>query len=96
LVLNGASDQYIARSESVVFAGKKNAQVWLVPGATHCAAEVFVRIVPSVVTWLGVQLGANRLRVALVGAVAKAIAPRFERVSAPDSPPVGAATRALA
>lgn len=79
LVLNGADDQYIPRADSLVFAGKENAEVLLVPGATHCAAEVFPRLVPTVVAWLGAKLGANKLRVALVGVIGKAVAPAFER-----------------
>lgn len=79
LAVNGTHDQYIPRRDTAVFAGMRNATALLVPRTTHCAAEALPRVVPTLVAWLARQLSGAPVRAALLGAAARAVAPRYER-----------------
>ena len=69
LAVNGAHDQYVPREDTTVFRSIPGAEVWLVEGATHCAAERFPAVVLSVIAWLRVKLlGASAANRALLAA----------------------------
>ena len=75
LVINGDQDPYIARQDTLGFEGVAGAHVWLVKGASHCAAEHFARVLIAAVGWLRVQLhGANAANRA-TAALSKALLP---------------------
>ncbi|GHI06168.1 hypothetical protein AQI88_28840 [Streptomyces cellostaticus] len=46
LAANGAHDQFIPRGDTTRLAALPNTTVWIVPGATHCAAE-HIRPLPA-------------------------------------------------
>ncbi|MFJ9618385.1 hypothetical protein [Streptomyces noursei] len=50
LAANGAHDQFIPRGDTTRPADRPDTTVWLVPGATHCAAE-HIRPLPAA-TWV--------------------------------------------
>lgn len=56
LVINGTADQYIPAEDTTAFATAPNATVWLVRGATHCAAEHITRVLPAAMTWARARL----------------------------------------
>ena len=52
LVINGADDYFAPQSDTVVFEGRPNTEVHLVPGTGHVAMSKAAEVVPMVVTWL--------------------------------------------
>ena len=66
LAVNGSADQYLPSADVEVFRRYPSAEVWLLRGLSHCAAEKIMRVTPGVITWLRKELhGAsfgNRLR----------------------------------
>jgi len=55
-VVNGADDAYVPREDTTAFRGRPEATVWLVRGASHCAAERLRRVVPAAIAWLAAAL----------------------------------------
>jgi esterase FrsA len=60
LAVNGERDQYIPAADTTVFASHPNATVWVVKGATHCAAERARRVIPASLGWLTARLSGGR------------------------------------
>ncbi|MCX6109810.1 MAG: hypothetical protein NTZ90_09450 [Proteobacteria bacterium] len=75
LAINGAQDQYIPRLETEGLRAFPSAEVWLVKGATHCAAEKLPRCIPAVIAWLRVQLHGDTAGNRLALAAGKALLP---------------------
>jgi esterase FrsA len=75
LAINGAQDQYIPRLETEGLRAFPSAEVWLVKGATHCAAEKLPRYIPAVIAWLRVQLHGDTAGNRLALAAGKALLP---------------------
>jgi len=56
LAVNGSADPYIPNADVEVFRRYPSAEVWLLRGLGHCAAEKLSRVVPSMITWLRKEL----------------------------------------
>ncbi|RJF87379.1 alpha/beta fold hydrolase [Oleomonas cavernae] len=56
LVVNGSADPYIPLADVEVFRRYPSAEVWLLRGLGHCAAEKIARVVPGMITWLRKEL----------------------------------------
>ncbi|MGW3562393.1 alpha/beta hydrolase [Streptomyces sp. NPDC000941] len=52
LAANGAYDHFIPRGDTSRLANRPNTTVWIVPGATHCAAEHLRPLLAASWTWL--------------------------------------------
>ncbi|MFG2553971.1 hypothetical protein [Streptomyces sp. NPDC048581] len=52
LAANGAHDQFIPRGDTTRLAALPNTKVWIVPGATHCAAEHIRPLLAATWAWL--------------------------------------------
>ncbi|MGY0058275.1 hypothetical protein ACWY4P_17265 [Streptomyces sp. LZ34] len=49
---NGAHDHFIPRGDTTRLANRPNTTVWIVPGATHCAAEHIRPLLAATWAWL--------------------------------------------
>ncbi|BEV71793.1 hypothetical protein THUN1379_12750 [Paludibacterium sp. THUN1379] len=76
LVINGSNDPYVSRQDTLGFAGKDNAEIWLIDRAGHCAAEQFVRLVPGVMLWLRQRLNVPAGLGSPVSLLGKVLMPR--------------------
>jgi len=56
LVINGADDVHVIQADTLVFEGRPNTEVHLVPGTGHVAASKLPEIVPLMIDWVRVQL----------------------------------------
>ncbi|KWD10624.1 hypothetical protein WM34_08940 [Burkholderia ubonensis] len=56
LAVNGSHDPYIPREDVQCFDAYPSAQVWLLQGLGHCAAEASIRVVPGMIAWLRAAL----------------------------------------
>lgn len=56
LVVNGSNDPYIPVADIEVFRRYPSAEVWMLRGLGHCAAEKLPRIFPAMTTWLRKEL----------------------------------------
>jgi esterase FrsA len=56
LVINGANDVFIPRSDTLVFEGRRDTEVHLLPDSGHVAMNKAAEVVPMVVGWLRHQL----------------------------------------
>ncbi|MDO0934869.1 alpha/beta hydrolase [Streptomyces sp. DG2A-72] len=52
LAANGAHDQFIPRADTTRLADRPGTTVWIVPGATHCAAEHIRPLLAACWAWL--------------------------------------------
>ncbi|MFR9729504.1 alpha/beta fold hydrolase [Saccharopolyspora sp. MS10] len=62
LAINGTSDPYVPLRDTVALADRPEAQVWLVPGAGHCARERLTRVLPPAIGWLLAELSPRSVR----------------------------------
>ena len=53
LVINGADDVHVPQSDTLVFEGRKDTTVMLLPDAGHCAPSKFPEMMGAMVPWLG-------------------------------------------
>jgi esterase FrsA len=56
LVVNGADDVHVLRSDSLVFEGRRDTTVRLVPDSGHVAASKLPEVVPVIAAWLAEHL----------------------------------------
>jgi esterase FrsA len=56
LAINGDRDLYVPLADTTVFSSHERATVWVVKGASHCAAERVRRVIPAAVAWLMARL----------------------------------------
>lgn len=57
LVINGADDYFVPQSDTLVFAGRTNTEVQLLPDTGHCAMSKAPEVVPAIAGWLVRQFG---------------------------------------
>jgi esterase FrsA len=55
LVVNGADDYFVTQSDTLVFEGRPNTEVHLLPGTGHCAMSKAQEVVPMIIGWLKTQ-----------------------------------------
>jgi esterase FrsA len=52
LVINGADDYFVPQEDALIFQGRPQTQVHLIPGTGHCAMSKFDEVIPMIVGWL--------------------------------------------
>jgi esterase FrsA len=52
LVINGAADVFIPKEDTLIFEGRKNTEVHLLPGTGHCASSKLPEVIDLVCDWL--------------------------------------------
>lgn len=52
LVINGADDYFVPQSDTLVFDGRPNTEVQLIPGTGHVAMSKAAEVIPMVIDWL--------------------------------------------
>jgi esterase FrsA len=55
LVINGADDYFVTQSDTLVFEGRPDTEVRLIPGTGHVAMSKAAEVVPVVIGWLQKQ-----------------------------------------
>ena len=58
LVINGADDVHVVQADTLVFQGRADTEVILVPGTGHCAASKLPEVMPIMISWLRARLTA--------------------------------------
>lgn len=76
LAVNGNCDPYIPSGDIEVFSRYQSAQVWLLQGLGHCAAEAAIRVVPGVLAWLRAATHGENVRNRLALKLAQWVLPR--------------------
>ena len=56
LVVNGADDYFVPQSDTLVFEGRKNTEVHLIPGTGHVARSKLPEVMPMMLNWLHAEL----------------------------------------
>jgi esterase FrsA len=56
LVINGADDVHVPQADTLVFRGRPDTDVHLIPGTGHCAASKLPEVMPIVTGWLATRL----------------------------------------
>jgi esterase FrsA len=59
LVINGADDYFIPQSDTLVFEGRRDTEVHLIPGTGHCAMSKAPEVVPMIIAWLRTQFAVS-------------------------------------
>jgi esterase FrsA len=61
LVINGANDYFVPQADTLVFQGRRNTEVHLIPDIGHCAVlggpSKMGEVIDMVVSWLPKQAG---------------------------------------
>jgi len=52
LVIDGADDVHVPQQDTLVFRGRRDTEVHLVPGTGHVAASKLPEVIPLMITWL--------------------------------------------
>ncbi|MEO3874783.1 hypothetical protein ABGB18_38865 [Nonomuraea sp. B12E4] len=52
LVINGADDVHVPRHDTLVFQGRRDTRVELIPGTGHCAVTKLAQVMPIIYDWL--------------------------------------------
>jgi esterase FrsA len=55
-VINGDEDVHVPAADTRIFEGRKDTDVELIPGGTHCAANKFDQVVTATTSWLSTAL----------------------------------------
>ncbi|MEW2131964.1 alpha/beta hydrolase [Streptomyces sp. NPDC005435] len=64
LVINGADDIHVPQDDTVVFTGRRDTQVTLIPDSGHCAASKFEEMAGNVIAWLNARIAESKGAVA--------------------------------
>jgi esterase FrsA len=56
LVVDGADDHFVPASDTLVFQGRPNTEVHLIPGTGHVAMSKMAEVMPMMLGWLRTQL----------------------------------------
>ncbi|MNL74413.1 hypothetical protein D3C87_2000480 [compost metagenome] len=56
LVINGADDIHIPAQDTLVFEGRSNTEVLLLPETGHCAVTKMDVVIPKMLGWTAQQL----------------------------------------
>ncbi|MFC1401796.1 MULTISPECIES: alpha/beta hydrolase [Streptacidiphilus] len=59
LVVNGADDVHVPQHDTLVFQGRRDTVVNLVPGTGHCAVSKLPEVFPTIIGWLDRTLAAT-------------------------------------
>jgi esterase FrsA len=65
LVIDGADDVHVPQHDTLVFQGRRDTMVELIPGTGHCAASKLPQAMATIADWLEHTLAAATTRVAL-------------------------------
>lgn len=57
LVINGADDYFVPQQDTLLFEGRENAEVHLIPGTGHCAFSKLPEVMSVVMRWLPAHIG---------------------------------------
>jgi esterase FrsA len=57
LVVNGADDVHIPQHDTLIFEGRRDTEVHLIPGTGHCTTSKLPETIPLMITWLRDFLG---------------------------------------
>ena len=57
LVVNGAEDVHVPQHDTLVFEGRRDTRVELLPGTGHCATAKLGEVVPMMATWIAERMG---------------------------------------
>jgi esterase FrsA len=57
LVINGADDYFVPQSDTLVFMGRRDTEVRLMPGTGHCAVSKMPEVMATTIGWLRSRLG---------------------------------------
>lgn len=58
LVINGADDVHVPQRDTLVFQGRRDTEVHLIPGTGHCAVSKWGEVIPMISEWLRRTLSA--------------------------------------
>ena len=58
LVINGADDVHVVQADTLVFQGRPDTEVHLIPGTGHVAASKLPEVMPVIISWLRARLAA--------------------------------------
>lgn len=56
LVINGADDVHVVQEDTLVFTGRRDTEVQLIPGTGHVAASKLPEVIPVIAAWLSRHL----------------------------------------
>ncbi len=59
LVINGADDVHVPQHDTLVFEGRRDTVVHLLPDTGHCAISKLAEVIPAIVSWTSEQLAAS-------------------------------------
>jgi esterase FrsA len=61
LVINGANDYFVPQADSLVFKGRRNTEVYLIPDIGHCGVlggpSKMGEVIDRAIAWLPAQIG---------------------------------------
>lgn len=57
LVINGADDYFVPQSDTLVFEGRPDTDVHLIPGTGHVAMSRATEVLPMITDWVRDRLG---------------------------------------
>ena len=57
IVINGADDVFVPQADTLVFKGRRNTEVHLIPGTGHCASGKLPEALDLICNWLTKQTG---------------------------------------
>lgn len=60
LIVNGADDVHVPKQDTLVFEGRRETRVELLPDTGHCATSKLGEVVPLMIGWLNETIGATR------------------------------------
>ena len=52
LVINGADDYFVPQADTLVFEGRSETEVHLIPDTGHCAMSKAAEMLPTMIGWL--------------------------------------------
>jgi esterase FrsA len=61
LVINGADDVHVPQQDTLVFQGRRDTEVHLIPGTGHCAVSKWGEVIPMIAEWLQRTLSSVRI-----------------------------------
>jgi esterase FrsA len=59
LIINGADDVHVPQTDTLVFQGRPDTEVHLIPGTGHCAASKLLQVMQIVISWLPGRLAGS-------------------------------------
>ena len=59
IVINGAEDLFVPPADTLIFEGRKNTEVHLIPGTGHCASSKLPEALDLICNWLSKQIGSG-------------------------------------